>query len=85
MFDFAIFVLVDSPPRTRRPQPAVLVGSTVEIAINVSIDFDTILVVAPLVHLAIAIDVGETPQRLPIRIVNDETFKSSSSFVFACA
>ena len=85
MLDLTVFVFIDSPASAGSAKPTVLIGRTVEIAVDVSIDFDSVFVVTPLIDLAIVIPVRETAQRMTVGAVDHQPFKAITRFILAGA
>ena len=63
LVNMTIFIAIDSPTGASGSQPTRLVGSPIEIAINISIDLDSVLVIAPLIHLIVPIFIEKPPQQ----------------------
>ena len=69
--DLAVFVLVDAPTCAGRVEPAILIGFAVEIRVDVAIDLEAILKIAPLVDDVVAIGVGEAAKDFAVVVAND--------------
>ena len=64
--DLLVAIAIDSPARPTCSDPAILVCLSIEIAIDITIDLDTVLVVAPEIDLLVLVRIDKTPQQLPV-------------------
>ena len=69
--DRAVLVLVQPPAAAGRVEPAMLVGLAVEIGIDVAIDLDAVLVVAPLVDDVVVVGIEEAAQQRAVAVFHE--------------
>ena len=60
-----------SPAGAAGMEPAVLVGLAVEVRVDVAIDLQAVLVIAPLVHHVVVVGVDELPQDHALGTLDD--------------
>ncbi len=83
--DFSIFIRVHTPTKASRTEPTVFISNAVEIGIDIAVDLDTVLEVAPLIDVAITVGIGEPAKRLAIGIADQISIDATSFFDFARA
>ena len=83
--DASILVRIQTPPGSGGIQPAVLVGLAVEVGIEVPIDLDAILVVAPHIDFVVVVGVEKPTQALAGRIEHDPPGNASLDLGFDAA
>ena len=71
--DFPVFISIQPPAAATGVKPAVLVRLAVGICVDVPVDLEPILEIAPLVDNVVTVGVDEPPQNNPFGILDDPT------------